>query len=185
MGFCTSGSAAKTVARKPGGSPNFAAASAAGMGLAAASFSVLKGAGNSPPAAVRPAKRPARVGKRAVRWKRMKGVSLKTAGVRRENFRSLDRSPEDGMDAGMNTGAILETSHASFAGTISFPEVVRRLVAAGVEYYHVDYLGMRETFYDGTGGMVQVPITYEGMPAVAADFSSEKLRAAILDSQLH
>src|SRR3989442_11125769 len=34
MGFCTSGSAAKTVALKPGGSRIFAAASLAGIGLA-------------------------------------------------------------------------------------------------------------------------------------------------------
>src|SRR5262245_33259324 len=46
MGFCTSGSAAKTVALNPGGSRIFAAASLAGIGFDL-SGSELYGAGNS------------------------------------------------------------------------------------------------------------------------------------------
>src|SRR5437667_11377344 len=46
MGFCTSGSAAKTVALKPGGNRSFAAASVAGIGLDL-SGSELYGTGNS------------------------------------------------------------------------------------------------------------------------------------------
>jgi uncharacterized protein YbcV (DUF1398 family) len=85
----------------------------------------------------------------------------------------------------MNTEIILETSHATLAGTISFPELVRRLLAAGVEYYHVDYVGMRKTFYGKDGDMAVTAITYEGLPPVAPDFSAEELRAAIIDSQHH
>jgi uncharacterized protein YbcV (DUF1398 family) len=83
----------------------------------------------------------------------------------------------------MNTEIIVETSRATLAGTISFPEVVGKLLKAGVEYYHVDYVGMRETFYGRDQEIVVTPITYEGLPAVAEDFSAENLRAAILDSQ--
>ena len=83
----------------------------------------------------------------------------------------------------MNTEVIVEVARATLAGTISFPEVVGKLIGAGVEYYHVDYVGMRKTFYGTGSDMVVTPITYEGMRAVAAELNIEDLRAAILDSQ--
>jgi uncharacterized protein YbcV (DUF1398 family) len=83
----------------------------------------------------------------------------------------------------MNTELITEAAHGTLAGTMSFPEVVGKLLAAGVEYYLVDYVGMRKSFYGATGDLVVTPINYEGLPAVAAEFSVEKLRANILDSQ--
>ena len=83
----------------------------------------------------------------------------------------------------MNTEIIVETARATLAGTISFPEVVRDLLAASVEYYHVDYVGMRKTFYGANGDMVVTPIAYEGLSPVASELSVENLRAAILDSQ--
>ena len=52
-----------------------------------------------------------------------------------------------------------------------------------MEYYHVDYVTLRKTFYSATGEAVSTPITYEGLPAVAADFDQAALRSAILDSQ--
>ncbi|HEY5777883.1 MAG TPA: DUF1398 family protein [Terrimicrobiaceae bacterium] len=85
----------------------------------------------------------------------------------------------------MNQEIILEASRATLAGTMSFPEVVSKLLAAGVEYYHVDYVGMRKTFYSGGGETVVTPITYEGLPPVAAEFSADSLCAAIVDSQRH
>ncbi len=83
----------------------------------------------------------------------------------------------------MNTNIINETARKTLAGTISFPEVVSQLLAAGVEYYHVDYVGMKKTFYGADGGMVVTPINYEGLPPVASEFSLEGIRADILDSQ--
>ena len=85
----------------------------------------------------------------------------------------------------MNTNIINETSRKTLAGTISFPDVVGQLLAAGVEYYSVDYVGMRNTFYSAEGDMVVTTINFEGMPPVAVEFSAEKLRANILDSQQH
>jgi uncharacterized protein YbcV (DUF1398 family) len=85
----------------------------------------------------------------------------------------------------MNTEIIAETARATLSGTIPFPEVVRRLMETGVEYYHVDYITLRKTFYSGTGDVVTTPIPYEGLPPVAADFDTSGLRAAILDSQCH
>jgi uncharacterized protein YbcV (DUF1398 family) len=83
----------------------------------------------------------------------------------------------------MNTNIIIEVAHKTLAGKISFPEVVGQLLTAGVEYYHVDYVGLKKTFYGADGDMVVTPINYEGLPPVAADFSAENVRADILDSQ--
>jgi uncharacterized protein YbcV (DUF1398 family) len=84
----------------------------------------------------------------------------------------------------MNTELITKTSRATLAGTMSFPEVVGQLIGAGVEYYHVDYVGMRKTYYSGSGDVIVTPINYEGLPPVAADLDLDALRANILDSQL-
>jgi uncharacterized protein YbcV (DUF1398 family) len=83
----------------------------------------------------------------------------------------------------MITTIIIETARKTLAGTISFPEVVAQLLATGGEYYHVDYIGLKKTFYSASGDMVVTPINYEGLPPVAADFNIAALRADILDSQ--
>ena len=83
----------------------------------------------------------------------------------------------------MNTEIITKTARATLEAAISFPEVVKQLLAAGVEYYHVDYVTMRKTFYSAAGEVVLMPINYEGMPPVAVDFDAAALRADILDSQ--
>lgn len=85
----------------------------------------------------------------------------------------------------MNTEIITQTARATLNGTISFPEVVAQLLAAGVEYYHVDYTTLRKTFYDAGGAAASAPIPYEGLPLVAPDFDAAEVRAAILDSQRH
>jgi uncharacterized protein YbcV (DUF1398 family) len=49
----------------------------------------------------------------------------------------------------MNSKLILEAARGTLDGTLSFPEVVGKLLAAGVEYYHVD---LRRAGYAVTGG---------------------------------
>src|SRR5262249_39863357 len=83
----------------------------------------------------------------------------------------------------MNTEIITETARKTLDGTMSFPEVVGQLMTAGVEYYHVDYIGMKKTFYSAAGEGVVTPITYQGLPPVAVDFDAAAVRADILDSQ--
>lgn len=83
----------------------------------------------------------------------------------------------------MNTQLVQNAAAMTLAGTKPFPEIVRMLLEAGVEYYHVDYVGLRKTFYSATGEAMVTAITYEGLPAVAADFDPAALRADILDSQ--
>jgi uncharacterized protein YbcV (DUF1398 family) len=85
----------------------------------------------------------------------------------------------------MNSEIIGEAARATLAGTLPFLEVVHRLIEAGVEYYHADYVALSKRFYSAGGDVVTTPITYEGLPAVAADFNAAALRAAILDSQRH
>ena len=85
----------------------------------------------------------------------------------------------------MNTDIVTEAARATLDGSIPFPEVVRRLIETGVEYYHVDYVASQMRFYSATGDVVTTPIPYEGLPPVAADFDAAGLRAAILDSQRH
>jgi uncharacterized protein YbcV (DUF1398 family) len=83
----------------------------------------------------------------------------------------------------MDTTIIVEAAQGTLSGTLSFPEVVGKLLAAGVEYYHVDYVALRKSFYGPNGQVVVTPINYEGLPPVAAEFALEKLRATIFDSQ--
>lgn len=85
----------------------------------------------------------------------------------------------------MNTQWIAEAARDTLAGAAPFPEIVAKLVRAGVEFYHVDYLCMRKTFYGPDGAAAVTPITYEDMPPVAAELDVAALRAAILDSQRH
>ena len=83
----------------------------------------------------------------------------------------------------MNSTIINEAARATLDGSVPFPVIVGRLIEAGVEYYHVDYVAMRKSFYGAGGELVTTPISYEGLPAVATDFDAAGLRAAILDSQ--
>lgn len=83
----------------------------------------------------------------------------------------------------MNTQTITEAARASLNGTAPFSVIVGNLIAAGVEYYHVDYVGLNMTFYSAEGDVVLTSIPFEGLPSVAADFNAEALKAAIVDSQ--
>lgn len=83
----------------------------------------------------------------------------------------------------MNTDVISEMVQAALSGSMPFPEIVGNLIKDGVEYYHVDYVTLSFSFYSPNGGVVVVPLAYEGLPEVASDFNVAELRAAILDSQ--
>jgi uncharacterized protein YbcV (DUF1398 family) len=83
----------------------------------------------------------------------------------------------------MKSEIVAEAARATLNGSIPFPEVVRRLMGTGVEYYHVDYVALQKTYYSASGEIIKTPITYEGLPSVSANFDADALRAAILDSQ--
>lgn len=83
----------------------------------------------------------------------------------------------------LNSQLINEAAAATLSGSMPFPHIVAKLMEAGVEYYHVDYVTLRKTFYGAGGAVVVTPITLENLPAITADFDAAALRAAILDSQ--
>ena len=83
----------------------------------------------------------------------------------------------------MDTRLIQQAARQTAAGTHSFADIVAQLLRAGVEYYHVDYVGLRTTYYGAEGDLAATPLAYEGLPPVAADFDAAAVRAAILDSQ--
>jgi uncharacterized protein YbcV (DUF1398 family) len=83
----------------------------------------------------------------------------------------------------MDANIITHAARATLDGSMPFPEIVRRLIEAGVEYYHVDYVALRKSFYSANGDVVATSLTYEGLPPVAVNFDAAGLRAAIIDSQ--
>ena len=83
----------------------------------------------------------------------------------------------------VNTDLITAAAKATLNAEKPFPQIVGMLLEAGVEWYHVDYLVLRKTFYSGDGAVASTPIPLEGLPPVAADFDAEALRANIRDSQ--
>jgi uncharacterized protein YbcV (DUF1398 family) len=86
----------------------------------------------------------------------------------------------------MDTQLIHATTQRITAGTISYPEVVRQLLTAGVEFYRVDYLAREKSYYATDGlAKVTVPLEVDGLPTVPPDFDAATVKAAILDSQLH
>jgi uncharacterized protein YbcV (DUF1398 family) len=83
----------------------------------------------------------------------------------------------------LNANRTLEAAHAALAGALPFPEIVRQLIANGVEYYFVDFVSKSFTFYSAAGSVSVAPLSIEDLPTVASEFNAPALRAAILDSQ--
>lgn len=83
----------------------------------------------------------------------------------------------------MNANHVHQLGLATLSGSLPFPEILGKLIAEGVEYYHVDYVALQMNFYSAAGAVVRVPLSFEGLPAVAEAFDSPALKAAILDSQ--
>lgn len=82
----------------------------------------------------------------------------------------------------MRTDVVEEALRASQAGEVVFPEVVRRLVEAGVESYFTDFVRGETTFYGGEGGTHRVGKVL-GAGDVAVEYSSEGLVEAIRAAQ--
>lgn len=77
---------------------------------------------------------------------------------------------------------IHEVAAETQAGQLIFPEVVRRLLAAGVESYLIDFATGNETFYLANGGTHRETMTLP-LNAIAEDFSKEGIVAAIRGAQ--
>lgn len=85
---------------------------------------------------------------------------------------------------------VRECAARSAAGTISFGEVVGRLMEAGVERYHADYCRRENTFYLPDGSSLVVAMAYgddaardAASPEIAAAFSARDVEGAIRKAQ--
>jgi uncharacterized protein YbcV (DUF1398 family) len=82
----------------------------------------------------------------------------------------------------MDTQAIHDVMRESQAGELIFPEVVRRLLDAGVESYFVDFASGREVVYMMEGGTHMEEMTLP-LQAVGRDYSEDGIIAAIRGAQ--
>ena len=85
----------------------------------------------------------------------------------------------------MNANEINSLAKATQDGKMPFPEIVEKLIANGVEYYHVDFVTYSFTFYNALGATVSTPLCYEDLPILSNTFNSGELKSAIIDSQQH
>lgn len=70
----------------------------------------------------------------------------------------------------------------SEGNTMTFPQVVQTLMAAGFESYAIDFRQSTATYYLPMGENIELPIHETGMP-VAPNFDTGLLRAAIREAQ--
>lgn len=71
----------------------------------------------------------------------------------------------------------------ALAGRTTFPETVGKMVATGVERYNADLTRLETMHYGLDGSTHAVPLPLADPPAVAAEFSEERVRAAIAAAQ--
>jgi uncharacterized protein YbcV (DUF1398 family) len=82
----------------------------------------------------------------------------------------------------MNTAVIQEVTVATQEGKMTFPQVVGKLLAEGVESYCVDFIAGRKTYY-ATDGETRSESMILKLDPVANEFSAADLVAAIRGAQ--
>lgn len=75
-----------------------------------------------------------------------------------------------------------ECAAGSLSGELTFPEIVGKLMAIGVERYHADYSRQEITYYLADGDSLVVPSPHAAH-ATASEFSSAGVEAAVRQSQ--
>lgn len=78
----------------------------------------------------------------------------------------------------MNTDTIAECMKLSFADT-PFPQVVQRLVGAGVNSYTADLVKLRNTYYDTGGEALDEALPLTDGPAIAPAFDSAAVASTV------
>jgi len=78
----------------------------------------------------------------------------------------------------VNTQTIEECMKASFADT-PFPQVVQRLVGAGVTSYTADLVKLRNTYYGPAAVAYDEALPLKGGPAIAPEFDSATVAATV------
>jgi uncharacterized protein YbcV (DUF1398 family) len=82
----------------------------------------------------------------------------------------------------MNTQTIGECMKASFADT-PFPQVVQRLVGAGVASYTADLVKLRNTYYGAAAEAYDEPLPLNDGPAIAPKLDSASVAATVKSIQ--
>jgi uncharacterized protein YbcV (DUF1398 family) len=83
---------------------------------------------------------------------------------------------------GATIEAMRECAQGSLAGLLTFPEVVGKLMACGVESYHADLYRSEITYYLPSGES-HVEKAEHSPASVATEFSAESVAAAVRDIQ--
>jgi len=78
----------------------------------------------------------------------------------------------------MNTSTIAECMKLSFADT-PFPQIVQRLVGAGVRAYHADLAALRNTYYGTDGESCDEALLLAATPAIAGTFDKDTVAASV------
>ena len=79
----------------------------------------------------------------------------------------------------MDSRILHECCELAFQNKITFPESVKRMAAAGVERYCADLVRLEKFHYSPEGEDHVVPMPLKNAPAIAQNFSSELVSAAI------
>jgi uncharacterized protein YbcV (DUF1398 family) len=80
------------------------------------------------------------------------------------------------------TATAQQSLDAAYAGTMDFPAIVRSLIAAGFEGYHVDYRRGTSTYFLPTGESVQLSLP-KSDAKVAAEFRAADVERAVREAQ--
>ena len=83
----------------------------------------------------------------------------------------------------MNRCVLEECQKLSHEGKVTFPQVVGRLLEAGVERYTVDLVRSETTYYSADGTSERVAFPSHERQAIAKDFSVDDVKAAIRAAQ--
>ncbi|MCB0307806.1 MAG: hypothetical protein KDD48_00425 [Bdellovibrionales bacterium] len=82
----------------------------------------------------------------------------------------------------MDKTILEETTTKSLSGELTFPEVVMKLMSAGVESYRVDLYQNMKTFYMPNGEFYSESFDFQG-PIIGTDYSKVMLISALEDIQ--
>jgi uncharacterized protein YbcV (DUF1398 family) len=82
----------------------------------------------------------------------------------------------------MNRNILNELKDPSFAGKISFSEVIKRLIANDVERYIVDLVGFKITYFSNDGQVHESSFKLD-THEIAQEFNAIEVKSAIKNSQ--
>ena len=83
----------------------------------------------------------------------------------------------------MDINVINECTSLSLAGKITFPEVVMKLSANGVERYIADLVGKLKLSYGAQGEFHQTSLIFDDAPMIAQNFDEDAVKSDIKDIQ--